>query len=265
MKRSWIFTTTTALALAAVALSAWPVSAQTRARVRSRLHTPWAATYGSRAADSALNYDFYANRAAIYQQSVSPKASALPPVSGPVTPYSDVEYGQIVQMMVKAAREYTPAPNASRTVRMVDLASTKTAAGQTLYAPLALTATQVLDRGILLFPTGEEVRLRGVEMPSKTTSNEVLRVYAAEGARVLSQLTTEKPLSIILDDPLRDSNGRILATILLPDGTELNKRMLELGYGSLRGEDFALGVDFSDLKAAEDQAKSQRAGIWSRR
>lgn len=263
MNRNWIFSAIAAVAVATIVLSVWPASAQTR--TRGRLHTPWVNTYGRRAVDGAIDYDFYANRAALYQQSVQPNTSALPPVSGPVTPYSDVEYGQIVQMMVNAARQNTPAPNAARTVRMVDMGTTKTPAGQTLYAPLAMTASQVLDRGVLLFPTGEEVRLRGVDMPSKTASNEVLRVYATEGARVLSQLTTEKPLSIILDDPLRDSSGRILATVVLPDGTELNKRMLEMGYGSLKGEDFALGVDYSDLKAAEDQAKAQRAGIWSRR
>lgn len=232
------------------------------AKYRSRYNTPYMNAYARRGYVSP--YPAYITPVPANPLG-SNNTNRLPPVSGPITPYSDVEYGKIVQMAVDAARKNSPFPTGStQTVRLIDLATTKTATGQTMYAPVATNVTQVLDRGIILMPTGEELRLRGVFMPSSTDTNDVRRLYGNEGMQVLSNLTNGKTIYVLLDDPLRDNNGHLLGTVLLHDGTELNSLVLSRGYGSLKTEDFAPGVDFSDLEKAETTAKTAKLGIWSR-
>lgn len=232
---------------------------------RSRLGTSYFG--GNRAAYGYGNYGNAGYGAASpYQLSpyMNYRAPALPPVSGTVEKYSDVEYGEIVQMAIAAARENNPG-GATPTVRksIVDETSA-TATGQAAYQPVATSVSDVIDRGIILLPTGEELRLRGVSIPSITDSNEVSRLYAREAMQVLRNLTQGKEVYVVLDDPLRDSTGRLLGTLILADGTELNRRMLELGYGAVKADDFGPSVDFSDLAAAQESSRSNRLGIWSK-
>jgi endonuclease YncB( thermonuclease family) len=250
-----------AFALVAVLLVGFTDGALAQGRInsqRSRYATPYMRTYTG--AQSGAAY-----RPGVAGYPAVPARPTLPPVTGTVEKYSAVEYGQIVKMAMEAAQRNSPIGAASTTTRLVDMATTRTPSGETGYAPVSTRVSQVLDRGILLLPTGEEMRLRGVFMPSSTDTNDVLRLYAKEGVQVLSQLTGSKELYVLLDEPLRDNDGRLLGTVLLADGTELNSRMLELGYGSLRPEDFAPGVDFSDLQASQEKARELRVGIWSRR
>lgn len=246
-----------------VAVVALAGTAQSQRQYRSRYHTPYMNAYAHRAYISP--YPAYITPVPANPFGNTGNANRLPPVTGPITRYSDVEYGEIVQMAVEAARLNSPYPTGStQTTRLVDLATTKTAAGQTMYAPVATNVTQVLDRGIILLSTGEELRLRGVFMPSATDTNDVRRLYGKEGMQVLGNLTNGKTIYVLLDDPLRDRNGHLLGTVLLENGTELNSLMLSRGYGSLKSEDFAMGVDFSDLEKAESAAKTTKVGIWSR-
>ncbi len=189
---------------------------------------------------------------------------ALPPVTGTVEKYSDVEYGEIVKMAIEAARENNPG-GATPTVRksIVD-ETTASATDQLAYQPVATSVSDVIDRGVILLPTGEELRLRGVSIPSTSDSSEVSRLYAKEAMQTLRGLTQGKEVYAVLDEPLRDSTGRLLGTLILADGTELNRRMLELGYGSLKADDFGPAVDFTDLEAAQESARSNRLGLWSK-
>lgn len=266
----FLFTLTLAVSVAEAQRSS--DSNRSQSVSRSRLGTSYFG--GNRAAYGYGNFRNYGNAgygaASPYQLSPymnyrAPAATpALPPVSGTVEKYSEVEYGEIVQMAIAAARENNPG-GATPTVRksIVDETSA-TATGPAAYQPVATSVSDVIDRGIILLPTGEELRLRGVSIPSITDSNEVSRLYAREAMQVLRNLTQGKEVYVVLDDPLRDSTGRLLGTLILADGTELNRRMLELGYGSVKADDFGPSVDFSDLAAAQESSRSNRLGIWSK-
>lgn len=200
-----------------------------------------------------------------YMQQVQPRTGAAASAQTPAARYSPVESGRLVKMIMDAARERSPMGQGQvRQTTILEKATSKTATGQLIYAPVSTGVPQVLDRGILLLPSGEEMRLRGVFMPSSADTNDTIRLYAKEGVDALSRLTGGSEVYVLWDEPLRDSDGRLLGTVILPDGTELNRRILELGYGSLKKEDFGLGVDFSDLNAAEEAAKAKQLGIWSR-
>jgi endonuclease YncB( thermonuclease family) len=150
----------------------------------------------------------------------------------------------------------------SHSTIVVETSSTETA-GNPVYAPVTTKVSDVLDRGVLLLPTGEELRLRGIAIPSTTDKNEVNRLYAKEAIQVLRNLTQGKDLYVLLDTPLRDGSGHLLGTIVLADGTELNRRLISLGYGTVHKEDFGPDVDFSDLEIAQTEARDKRLGIWS--
>lgn len=225
-----------------------------RAAMRGRYYTPYMQAYHAQ----------YGNHWRGRSPVATPRPT-MPPVTGTVERYSPVEYGQIVLMAVEAARENTPAPNTrGSSVRLADLATTTTPSGVTGYIPISMGVSQVIDRGVFLLPTGEEMRLRGVMMPSNSDTNAIRRLYAKESNQALTDATQAGLVTILLDDPLRDASGRLLGTVILADGTELNRRMLELGYGSVNAQDFGTGVDFSDLQEAEAAAKEKRLGIWSR-
>lgn len=262
--RNYCFFATVALLLAATAAEAQrqPLAARRSIYNRTRVSTPYfrnayGNAYGRGISPYGVN-PYVTGRAPVIS------TPALPPVTGPVERYSDVEYGDIVQMAIAAARANDPGGATTAPQESIVDETTTTVNGETAYKPVGTGVSDILDRGVFLLPTGEELRLRGVSMPSATDTNDVLRLYAKEGVQVLRKLTQGKEAYILLDSPLRDTDGRLLGTVMLGDGTDLNRRMLELGYGSLKENDFATGVDYKDLKTAQTSAQESRLGIWSR-
>ena len=189
----------------------------------------------------------------------------LPPVTGPVQRYSPEEYGRIVRMALDAAKANDPAGTGFATrPSIIEMTTGPQVAGVPTYRPASARVTDVLDRGILLLSTGEEVRLRGITIPTTSDKNETNRIYAREAMQVLRGLVVGQEIAVLLDEPLRDSSGKILGTILMADGTELNRRMLEMGYGTLKPEDFGNAIDYSDMETAQSNARTMRLGIWSK-
>lgn len=194
---------------------------------------------------------------------ITPRAT-LPPVTGPVERYSAAEYGDIVKMAIDAARKNNPLGDSYTTrTTIVEMTTSTQGTSAPSYKPVQTHVSDILDRGIILLPNGEEVRLRGITIPSSTDTNGVNRLYGKEAMQVLRNLTQGKQVVILLDDPLRDVSGRLLGTMLLDDGTELNRRLIELGYGTVKEEDFGPVVDFSDMSTAQTNARDNRLGIWS--
>lgn len=244
-------------------------SSRRSSRYRNRLYTPYFnqnAAYGYNPYGyNAGGYNPYAyTNPILARRPVATPQPTLPPVTGPVERYSPVEYGDIVTMALEAARNSNPLGDSPTTrTSIVEMTSGTAGMDAPTYKPVLTTVADILDRGIILLPNGEEVRLRGLTIPSSTDTNGVNRLYGKEAVQLLHDLTRGKQIAILLDDPLRDSTGRLLGTILLTDGTELNRRMLESGYGTVKEDDFGDVVDFSDMTAAQTTARDKRLGIWS--
>mgnify|MGYP006173180927 CR=1 FL=1 len=64
------------------------------------------------------------------------------------------------------------------------------------------------------------------------------------------------------DENPRDGDGRWLAYVYLPDGTMLNKRLVENGFAyvefSARNQ-----ARLQELRQAERSARTERLGLWS--
>ena len=254
----FLFVLGTAVGLPCFAQRENPSYGRNVSRNRPRLYSP----YFNQSARYAYQLNPYA--ASAYGAGAALPQATLPPVTGPVEKYSPVEYGHIVEMALEAAKRNNPVLD-GRTTRptIVEMTTASQEASQPTYKPASTAVSDILDRGIFLLPTGEEVRLRGVTIPSSTDKNDTNRLYAKEAIQVLRNLTQGKQVAVLLDDPLRDGSGRLLGTLLLNDGTELNRRMIELGYGTFTADDFGPTVDFSDMEAAQTEARNRRLGIWS--
>ena len=181
----------------------------------------------------------------------------------PVRPYSDLEYGRMVETFLKA-ENVAPAGMSSGEVPTIVQDDGDPIFGNHAYRPVQTKVADVLDRGLLMVSSREEVRLRGVRIGSERSPDDVSRVYAREAMKRIRDLAQDETVTLILDSPLRDSDGAILVVALLKDGTDLNKLLIKEGLGQLRAEDFADDVNFEPLAQAEKDARAKKRGIWSR-
>jgi endonuclease YncB( thermonuclease family) len=179
-------------------------------------------------------------------------------------PYSNVEYGRIVEKFL-SAQEVAPAGMSAGNVPSIVQDDGDKLFGAHCYRPVTIKVLDVLDRGVLMVASHEEVRLRGVRIYSERSTDDVNRTYARAAIQRLRDLTQTDELSLILDSPLRDSDGAIMAVARLKDGTDLNKLLLREGLGQLRAEDFADDVNYDALEKAEQEARANKRGIWSKK
>ena len=127
------------------------------------------------------------------------------------------------------------------------------AAGQT---PASCKVVYVLDGDTINCEDGVTVRLLLVDVPDRGDFGDEARGF------VVGLLPKGAELRLEYDKAPRDSEGRWLAYGYLPDGSLLNKRLVERGYAY---------VEFSatnqarleELRIAERSARSQRLGLWS--
>ncbi len=131
------------------------------------------------------------------------------------------------------------------------------------YAEAEAEVIDVLNRCVLLFETGEQVRLRGVRCYSSRDPDRVIAYYMREATRRLREMTRGQKVRIQLDDPLRDLDGNILGVVMTPSGVELNRFVLEQGYGYVEPSDFYPYHDLTPYYKAESKARQAFRGIWS--
>jgi|GEM_PF-6633495 len=193
---------------------------------------------------------------------VAPMVNRTPVVLGPSRQFSEVEYGALVTRMLDA-QSSTPLTinNSNRTVVEEKVGPD----GAKNYPTVSVNVLDILDRGGLLADTGEEIKLRGVRLPTQQDTNPVLAYYAREGVRTLRELTYSAPVVVNFQSPLRNRIGTLTAKVSLADGTDLGKQMLEQGFAWLDAEEAIDARRLDELKQAEDIARNAKTGVWSLR
>ena len=104
----------------------------------------------------------------------------------------------------------------------------------------------------------ESVRLIGIDTPEK---NECFEKEATEKAK---ELMENKKIKLEADDSQdnRDKYDRLLRYIYLEDGTLINEKLIEEGYGT----EYTYKIPYkfqTEFKAAEKIAKGEKMGIWA--
>ncbi|MGI8908923.1 MAG: thermonuclease family protein [Candidatus Sumerlaeaceae bacterium] len=176
--------------------------------------------------------------------------------------YSEVEYGKIMEQVLTASA-VQPAGARSSVASVVDKAAANVKQGEP-NKTIEAHVVDVLDRGLLVLDTYDEVKLRGVTMASENEIDEVTRYYARLGIDTLRRLLTTGPIYLQLGKPERSADGPVLADIFLPDGSLVNRQILELGYGHFDNKDFLPDQISVTLQAAEQRARNAKVGLFSK-
>lgn len=123
--------------------------------------------------------------------------------------------------------------------------------------------TKVYDGDTVELENGERVRLLGVNTPeveSRLRDNEPGGTAAKEW---LTAQVQDKKIYLEFDQEKRDKYKRLLAHLFLPDGSHINRALLENGLAIVNI--MPPNLRYTDaLVAAQQSAEEQKSGIWSR-
>lgn len=117
-----------------------------------------------------------------------------------------------------------------------------------------------------------KVRLLGIDVPERKASSRdryflrqdltpaTLRHIYVHARNLAIELSYGQTVSLTTEPPARDSYGRLLAYVTLPDGRLLNRILLEQGCAVVyRRFDFSLKKDFLQV---EETARRAQRGMW---
>jgi micrococcal nuclease len=130
----------------------------------------------------------------------------------------------------------------------------------TIKEPLILegpyTVTKVIDGDTLDINTSQRIRLSGINTP------EIGECYYQEAKDKLTQLTLEKQVYLEKDKTDKGKYGRLLRYIYI-NNTLINELLVLEGYAKVYDKYAYDTKRYSQLKKAEEQAKSKKLGVWS--
>ncbi len=133
---------------------------------------------------------------------------------------------------------------------------------------------RVVDGDTLKMADNERVRLIGVDTPelhysekllrdSRKTGKDVKTIQAlgAKATEFTKDLCDHKRVRLEYDIVRRDKYGRLLAYVYLEDGTFVNSKIIEEGYGQVMT--IPPNVKHADhFKKLERQARDGKKGLW---
>ncbi len=131
---------------------------------------------------------------------------------------------------------------------------------------LTVQVARVVDGDTFVYLTGGEevkVRLLGIDTPETVDPRKEVQCFGKEASAMTNNLIGGKTVKLVADTKgdSRDKYGRELRYIYLPDGTMVNRLLVENGFAHATPEySFSYKEEFVNL---ENQAKIQEKGLWS--
>ncbi len=113
--------------------------------------------------------------------------------------------------------------------------------------------------------TGQDttrIRLWGVDTPETRHPEKGVMYFGPEAAEFTRYCALDQTVELILEpnQSSRDRYQRLLAYVLLPDGSVLNENLIRKGYGYADSRfDHVLRDRFIEL---QKQARREKAGLW---
>lgn len=126
--------------------------------------------------------------------------------------------------------------------------------------------TGVPDGDTVLFDTGMQVRLTGLQAPKLPLGRPGYDAWPkAEAARqALEALVLDKPVTVRHGGAERDRHGRVLGLLYLDADPDVSVQQQMLAAGWARAYSFPDNrACMADLLAAESRARAMRLGIWA--
>ncbi|WP_151702590.1 thermonuclease family protein [Nitrincola alkalilacustris] len=124
--------------------------------------------------------------------------------------------------------------------------------------------SHVHDADTVRLTNGERVRILGIDAPELARDGQPDEPFAAEGRDFLRELLAEHDNRVVLHygNETHDRYGRRLAWLFLPDGSNVQRLLLEQGL--VMQVFVSPNLDYADcLMLHEQGARLARRGIWS--
>lgn len=126
------------------------------------------------------------------------------------------------------------------------------------------TVLEIVDGDTLRLADGRLVRLAGIEAPKTYLMQPGADVGSVVEAarRALERLAAGKQVMFRPAEPANDRHGRLLAEVMLADGTSLQEAMISQGLARVRPFSGKLPC-LDSLRASERKARFQHRGLWA--
>jgi micrococcal nuclease len=110
----------------------------------------------------------------------------------------------------------------------------------------------------------KKVRLIGLDTPEIVDSRKPVECFGKEASDEAKKILSGKQIRLETDPSqgAYDKYGRLLAYVFLTDGTNLNKMMIENGYGYEYTYDMPYKYQ-TEFKQAEKEARENKRGLWA--
>ena len=111
----------------------------------------------------------------------------------------------------------------------------------------------------------ETVRLLGVDTPELVDPRKPVQCFAKEASEETKKMLTGKSVSLEIDPTQgeRDKYGRLLAYVLLPDGTNMSDYLIRNGFAheyTYENNPHRYQVQFLQ---AQKEAREKKRGLWA--
>lgn len=124
-----------------------------------------------------------------------------------------------------------------------------------------ISVRTVIDGDTLIVAPHESVRLSSINTPELGRDGQPDQPLAEAARRYLEDRIGSQPVLLQFDREQKDHYGRWLAHVFLPDGTHLNRELVEAGLATLSLHPPNLRYQES-LRDVQRRARSQQLGIW---
>ena len=110
----------------------------------------------------------------------------------------------------------------------------------------------------------ETIRLIGIDTPETVHPSKPVECFGIEASNKAKELLENKTAGLEIDPSQgeRDKYGRLLGYIILPDGRNFNKLMVESGYAY----EYTYNLPYkyqSEFKQAQKDAENNEIGLWA--
>ncbi len=123
---------------------------------------------------------------------------------------------------------------------------------------------RVVDGDTLLLVDRTRVRLIGVNTPETVKPDTPLEPWGAEASQFTRDFLAAGDVRLEFDEERLDQHGRTLAYVWVGDKL-LNEELIRAGVGRAEMHFHYASEKKDRFRAAQQEAKKQRRGIWSKR
>lgn len=131
-------------------------------------------------------------------------------------------------------------------------------------APIVYVVTKVIDGDTIEINNSLKLRFIGVDTPETVDPTKSVQCFGAEASNIAKEKLLNQTVTLESDETQgdKDKYDRLLRYVILGDGTNFNKWLIENGYGHEYTYNKAYKYQ-KEFKTAEKEAMDSSLGLWA--